>query len=55
MTFAINPSPLFLGSSDFCLSANSPGASLSKGIELSEGTEVNIEQYSRVAASQYWS
>jgi hypothetical protein len=55
MTSATNPSPLFLGSSDFCLGADSQGDGPSKGNNLPDGTEVDIWNYSHVAASQYWS
>jgi len=50
-----NPSPLFLGSSDFCLDADNPGVGLSKGNEPPDGTEVDIQNYSHMTASQYWS
>jgi hypothetical protein len=55
MTSAVNPFPLFLGSSDFSLDADNQGGGASKGNELPDGTEVDIQNYSNVAASQYWS
>jgi hypothetical protein len=55
MKSAISPSPFFLGSSDFCLEADNHGADPSKGSELSDGTEVDIQHYSHLAANQYWS
>jgi len=55
MTSAVNPSPLFLGSSNFCLDTDNQAVGLSKGNELPDGTEATIQDYSNVAASQYWS
>jgi hypothetical protein len=55
MTSAVNPLPLFLGSSDFCLDTDSQGVGPSEGNELPDGTEVDIQDYSNAAASQYWS
>jgi hypothetical protein len=55
MKSAVSPSPFFLGSSDFCLEADNHGAALSKASDLSDGTEVDIQPYSHLAANQYWS
>jgi hypothetical protein len=55
MTSAVNPFPLFLGSSDFCLDTDNQGVGASKGDELPDGTEVDIQNYSDVAPNQYWS
>jgi hypothetical protein len=55
MTSAINPSPLFLGSSDFCLGADSQSADPGKGNNLPDGTMVGIWPYSHAVANQYWS
>jgi hypothetical protein len=55
MRSAIQPSPLFLGSSNFCLDAESQGADASEGSELPDGIAVDIRNYSHMAANQYWS
>jgi transcriptional regulator with XRE-family HTH domain len=55
MTSAIAPSPMFLGSSDFCLDAETLDAGPSKGNEPPDGIAVDIRNYSQVAANQYWS
>jgi hypothetical protein len=54
MTSRINPYPLFLGSSDFSLSTDNQGSGQSNGNSLPDGTEVDIWNYSRLAANQYW-
>jgi hypothetical protein len=54
MTAAINPSPLFLGSSDFSLGADSQSADPGKGNNLPDGTMVGIWPYSHPVANQYW-
>jgi hypothetical protein len=55
MTSATNPSPLFLGSSNFCLDAGSQDAGpASGGNGLPDGTDIDIQNYAYPAASQYW-
>jgi hypothetical protein len=51
----VNPYPIFLGSSDFCLDADRGSADQSTNNQLPDNTEVTMWDYYHVTRNQYWS
>jgi hypothetical protein len=50
----INPYPVFLGSGDFCLNADSQNTGPGKNNQLPDGSEVILRNYYHVTPGQYW-